>query len=337
MHEPDFFNNTPFAAGVFPLIDKDGYDCRVVVVKATYCLNEREELADEPRLIRFGDEMWGAPEIADVKYPADLCCHKPDTDFLLVGHAEADSLKRQTSLTLEIEVGNRQFALRVHGDRFWDESLTGVTVTPPAPIETVPLSWSRAWGGFDNSDPDRPVEEPRNPVGRGIVSRPDHLIGKPAPQIEKPSSPINKPGIDNVPAGCAPLGRHFEPRRKWAGTCDDAWLQNVYPARPGDYDPRHENCAPRELVFDRQFTDGEAGEIRGLRPTGPIRFRVPAIRVLIEATIDSQQVERRPHIDTVLIDADASVMELVCRTAFRCPPKMRKRFNQIQIHRKQRI
>src|SRR6478752_7606190 len=64
MHEPEFFNNTLFVAAPLPLVDQDRYDCRVVVVKATFCLNEREEQVDEPRPIRFGDEMWKPPEIA---------------------------------------------------------------------------------------------------------------------------------------------------------------------------------------------------------------------------------------------------------------------------------
>jgi len=213
--------------------------------------------------------------------------------------------------------------------------LPGVGITPAAEIETVPLSWSRAWGGFDNSDPERPVEEPRNPVGRGIACRIEDLIGKAAPQIEKLGEPITEPRYANVPAGCAALGRHFEPRRKWAGTCDANWLQNVYPARPTDFDVRHENCAPSELMFAQPLTGSESGAIKGLRPEGPILFRLPAVRVLIEATIDDKRVERRPHLDTILIDGDASVMELVWRAAFLCPPKMRKRFTEIQIHRKQ--
>ena len=34
-------------------------------------------------------------------------------------------------------------------------------------------------------------------------------------------------------------------------------------------------------------------------------------------------IERRPHLDTVVVDSDALVLELVWRALFRCPPKMR--------------
>ena len=43
MHEPEFCNNTLFVAAPLPLVDQDGYNCRVVVVKATFRLNELEE------------------------------------------------------------------------------------------------------------------------------------------------------------------------------------------------------------------------------------------------------------------------------------------------------
>lgn len=334
MHEPEFFNNTSFTAVALPLLDTEGAECRVVVVKATYHLGIGEVPADEPRPLRFGDEMWKSSEVADVKYPSDLCTFKPGTDFLIVGHVVGDELRRPSSVDVQIRVANRIRTLRVHGERFWEYSPDGVEPGAAAPVARVPLAWSQAWGGFDDSDSQRPLEEPRNPVGSGVSLRPKNLVGKRAPQIEDPQYPVAKAGTRGVPAGCAALGRHFEPRRKWAGTFDAAWLESRHPARPADYDPRHENCAPPEFVFQESLAGGTEGHITGIHPDRDFLFTIPGPKVVIEATIDGALLERRPHLDTVLADTDAGLIELVWRTAFRCPPKMRKRFARIEVNRK---
>ncbi len=75
-------------------------------------------------------------------------------------------------------------------------------------------------------------EPPAIRVGSGIARNVARLVGQPAPQIEAPDAPIGAAGERHVPVGCAPLGRHFEPRRRCAGTYDDAWIRSVCPARP---------------------------------------------------------------------------------------------------------
>ena len=337
MYEPEFFNNTLFSAAPFPILNAQGNDCRVVIVKATYKLNENEELTDEPSEIRLGDEMWGAPEIPDIKYPGDLCCYKPGTDVVLVGHACGSASRPASSVVVNISVGNINESLRIYGERYWDTWGLGHAITPAAFVERVPLAWSLAWGGFDNSNPDSPVEDSRNPVGRGVARNPKDLAGTLAPQIESVSAPITGWGKGNVPAGCAPLGRHFEPRRTWAGTYDGNWLQNVYPAKPADYDVRHENCASPSLTLSTPLVSGEVARIVGLQPGREIHFAIPHVRLKIEATIDGQRIEQIPHLDTLLIDADRDVAELVWRAAFECPAKMRNRFTEIQLSSKEVI
>lgn len=329
MNEPDFYNNTPYAAMPVPLIDRHGRECRVVIVKATLTSGPIPRLADEQRPLRPGDEMWGAPEIADIRYSGDFCCEKPGSDVVVAAHVEGD--ERQTFADVEIQIAGRRKALRIHGERVWEESFAGVRVGPPKRLKKTPLAWSLAYGGFDLSDPEHPVEESRNPVGRGVARNRRDLMGKPAPCIEDPRHPINSPGIHNVPAGCAPIGRHYEPRRTRSGTYDSRWLEEQFPARPDDYDERHENSAPPDFVFAEPLRGGEAGFVAGLRPGGRLDFSIPPIRIVISATISGSEEVRRPHLDTVLVDADSGVIECVWRAAFVCPPKMRDHFTKILI------
>src|SRR5262245_66630035 len=101
--------------------------------------------------------MWGAPEIADVKFPSDLCEYRPGTDVIVVGHARAPGESQTRSLQVAIEVANRKLRLQVSGPRSFRRTLFGATPSRPMPFSAVPLAWSHSWGGADFSRK-RPLE-----------------------------------------------------------------------------------------------------------------------------------------------------------------------------------
>jgi hypothetical protein len=337
MDEPALLNQSGFRAVVLPILDRDGAQSRVVIVKATYAIGARGALsvAEEQRDVRLGDEPWGPPELPDIKMPGDFCAAKPGTDFLLSGHAIPQRPGYDTYVDVMIQVADRTKLMRVHGAREWRRSLRGVVPGASAALQPTPLAWSRAYGGLDLSDPQRPLEDARNPVGSGIARDVERLIGTPAPQIEAKAVPIGAAGGAFVPIGCAPLGRNFEPRRSTMGTYDGAWLKAIYPARPADYREEHENCAPSDFVFRQPLTGGETVLVTAVRPEGPLKFVVPRHRIVVDASIDGAVITRRPHLDTVLVDSDSMVLELVWRALYRCPGRMLNRFTVVRVTRKE--
>lgn len=339
MDEPALYNRTGFQASILPILDRDGAQSRVVIVKASYTIGVGGALAasEEPAEIRLGDEPWGPPDIPDLRLPSDFCAAKIGTDFLLCGHAVPQRHQQETYVDVALRVADRTKFMRVHGARDWKSSVFGVVPGPSAPMRPTPLAWARAYGGLDLSDPKRPLEDARNPVGSGIARDVDRLIGRPAPQIEAPAEPIGAANGPFTPVGCAPLGRNFEPRRKMMGTYDAAWLESRYPARPADYREEHENCAPPDFVFRDPLRGGEPVTVVGVRTDGPLAFILPKRRILIEALIDGVVVERRPHLDTVIVDSDAMALELVWRALYRCPAKMRGRFAAVRVQAKEYI
>lgn len=337
MDEPALIKRSGHRASVLPILDRDGAHSRIVIVKACYDIRVGLPLkpADEPRDIRMGDEPWGVPEIPDIRLPGDFCMAKPGTDFVLSGHAVPREGLVAAHMDVGIRVADRVKVMRVHGARLWRRGLTGVVPSGSEPVGRTPLAWSRAYGGLDMSDPSRPLEEPRNPVGSGVSRHVERLVGTPAPQIEAPDAPVTSAGGKHLPVGCAPLGRNFEPRRRHAGTYDAAWIRSGYPARPRDYREEHEQCASPDLVFADPLRGGERVRITGVHAEGPLDFALPKLLLRIDAEIDGKPIERRPHLDTVVIDSDAMVLEMVWRSLFRCPPKMRGRFTAVQVQSKE--
>ena len=338
MDEPDFHNHSDFKAQSLPIVDRSGALARVVIVKATFSLEHPGPIALAPRQrdIRLGNEPWGPLDMsADIRLPTDYGLAKLGTDFALSGCATAPAGESPLFVDIDLRVAGRCKLLRVHGKRQWTRGLTGVSPGPSEPMVKVPLSWTLAWGGVDISNPAKPLEEPRNPIGSGVTRNPAGLVGTPAPQIESPGAAIGNAGGKGVPQGCGPIAPHFAPRRTAAGTHDATWLDQIYPARPADYRPEYENCAAPDLHFADGLRGGEPIYASGVHASRTFDFLLPKWLVRVRALIDGQVQDQHPSLDTVVLDSEALTLELVWRAIFRCPPRMRNRFTSIRVDAKE--
>ncbi|AUX34989.1 MULTISPECIES: DUF2169 domain-containing protein [Sorangium] len=330
MDAPRVDNRTDFAAAPFLLIGKDG-ERLVVVVKATFVLAAGQgelELPDraEQRRIRSADVPWGDPEKSSIKYPADLCIAKPGTDVIVVAAAHAPGRKAVPFFDAGVRLGALERVVRIFGLRVWQAN--GAGLSEPRPTTGIEVRYDYAWGGLDRSDPSRPVEEPRNPVGMGIARDPAALTHKPAPFIEDPADLIASASARPAPAGLGAIGRHWEPRRRHLGTYDAAWRRQRAPLLPLDHDDRANLCASPGLIAAPSLRGGEDVALLNLTPGGgTTRFRLPSIVVEIAMRARGRAPEiLLPEVDTVLIDALAPacvVVELVWRAAFQPPRRMK--------------
>src|SRR5437763_15597642 len=100
----------------------------------------------------------------------------------------------------------------------------------------MPLVYERAFGGADLPHKKQSAWgfEARNPVGRGLVSNPgrEDLAEVPLPNVEDPSALITRYQDRPAPAGFGFIAPGWEPRKKYAGTYDDAWLSGRCPLLP---------------------------------------------------------------------------------------------------------
>ena len=322
-------NRTDFAVHPQLLLDVDG-ERLVAMVKASFELSPGSselEIAPEERNrgIRLADIPWGEPEISSIAYPADVCIRKPGTDVIVVGKAYAPRDVPVATFDARVEVGSLSRSVRISGPRVWTAG--GGGLTKPAPLAELELRYEYAWGGFDDSDPAKIVEEPRNPIGRGKVRDPESLTHEPAPQIEDPATLITSFRTEPAPAGVGAIGRHWEPRRRYAGTYDAVWLETRAPLPPDDLDDRHHLCASPGLTSTPPLEGGELVRLLNLLPGGGARqLALPKIEVQIEFRLpDASPVVLRPYLDTVLIDlletsADKPpAVELVWRASIRAP------------------
>jgi hypothetical protein len=329
MPEPRLDNRTDFAVVSRVLLDSDG-EKLVTMVKATFeCPAQGGTLELAPKSRRRGlrskDFPWGEPEISSIAYPADVCVRKPATDVLVVARAHAPGGKPVPSFDAYVGVGPLRKAIRIHGLRVWE--VNGAGISAPRPVDKIEMRYDYAWGGFDDSDKAKPVEEARNPVGMGCVRDPSALNDKPAPQIDDPAAPLKNWKSHPPPMGIGPIGRHWVPRRGYAGTYDEHWQENRCPLPPTDFDDRFNQCASPGLIASPPLLGGEEVKLLNLIPGGgPTVFSLPRVAIEVEFQAKDREPEAfRPHLDTVLIDLMGFVpdqpvaIELVWRAHVKAP------------------
>ncbi len=332
MDPPSLDNRTGYAVLPQLLMDRDG-EKLAVLVKATYELPPGAaelEVAPSPRRrgIRLADVPWGEIEKSSIRYPADLCLRKPGTDVIVVAKGYAPGGRAVPSFDAGVRVGPVAKTLRLFGLRVWQKAGSGLSAARP--LSELELRYDFAWGGFDDSDPERPVEEPRNPVGLGVTRDPEALTHQPAPSIEDPTALITSHRTRPAPAGLGAIARHWDPRRRHLGTYDAQWLESRAPLLPADADDRANLCATPDLVAQTPLLGVEEVALLNLVPGGgSTRFALPGVGVEIDVRVKGRDPEIvRPFLDTVLVDAlfvprRPVTVELVWRAHFRAPRRMK--------------
>jgi len=315
-------NQTPFAAFMAVLPDRQGVDTLYVVVKATLVLRPKLALATVQVPVTLADEYHADPADSSLKQTSELHIGKPGTDVLLQGSAWAAQGQVVTQSWVRVGVAGREKSIRVSGDRTW-----GVDGTPtaPQPFEAMPLVWERAFGGV-HVLADHMLAEERNPIGVGFAGKrgTDELVGHPVPNLEDPATPLEQLGQICTPACFAPSAPHWLPRRALAGTYDQHWQRTRAPYLPADFDPRFLNCATAELSFDHYLQGNELVEVHGATPDGPISFAVPMAHLDVQVKVDGS-LERPPvNLETVLIEPDENRLCLTWRSALPCDRKVLK-------------
>ncbi|HEV8263939.1 MAG TPA: DUF2169 domain-containing protein [Gemmatimonadales bacterium] len=317
-----FKNETPFQGAISLMPDVEGIDTLFAVVKATLLLGERLSLAEKQLPVTLSDEYHGEPGKSSIKNPSNVSLTKPATDVLLLGTAYPPRGRPVTQMDVSLKAGPLRKTIRVFGDRVWEKRGVVPSMSNPAPFESMPLIWERAYGGLDHKGKELRAEV-RNPVGRGYHSKDGEkdLNGSPLPNLEDPADLLTSWKQSPTPACFAPICGHWEPRLSFAGTYDERWQQERAPYLPTDFDSRFFQLAPPGLITAGYLKPGEWIEAYGVTPSGSLRVQLPPVRIAVTYVVDGAAQLVPADLDTVLIEPDQNRLSLVWRTALRCDKK----------------
>jgi hypothetical protein len=316
MGHPAVENATPFAYEPVFVADEEGRPLLVALVKGTFDVGPAGlAVAATQEPPAFAGVPLGDPESSSWRYEPEGGLLKPATDVVLVGTAVAPA-PGTTEMLVALQVGPLRKGVRIVGDRIFFKSLGSVGMTKPVPLETVPLTWERAFGGWDRSDPDEKKHtcEYRNPVGVGFRARGSRFEeGLRCPNLEDPARPFKGWGDAPPPAGFGFVSASWEPRRSLGGTYDEKWQEERAPLLAKDFTRKFLSAASPGLVAPGYLRGDEQVTVTGVRAEGGVSFRLPggaAPRVkVVRAGQADATVETR--LDTVILDTDAGKVFLL--------------------------
>lgn len=311
-------NHTPFKAGKTWGRDKEGVHQWIVAVKGTYDIlpDGSVKIADEQLDPLLAPEYNGEDGLSSLRYEADLVAPKPTTDVLINGTAYAPKARPSTDFIVGARIGRIKKAIRVRGNRVWYEGLFGPAASSAQPITELPIIYERAYGGYDQTDPDPKKQrmDPRNPVGCGVVARSSHREGQALPNFEYPKGSLEKSG----PAGFGAIDSFWSPRRELSGTYDKAWEQRRRPLLPEDWDPRSLLCSPTDQRPYTYLNGGERVELVNLTPNGVLRFTLPKVRLAFCTHFGKRREEHVGQLATVIIEPDHPRVIMVWLSSLSC-------------------
>ena len=313
MPHPAVQNLTPYAFEALFLADEEGRPLVVPIVKGTFDIKPgRLVPAEQQRPVDPGGVFWGKPDESPYKTEPETAFMKMATDVFLIGTARPPK-PRITEMQAALKVGPVQKVVDIIGDRAWFKSAGAIKMSNPLPIEAVPLSYERAFGGRDKVGPDM---EARNPCGTGFWSGsgafPEDLR---APNLEDPRRRITGIKDRPPPVGFGPVGPGWEPRVKLAGTYDANWKNNRFPLLPQDFDRRFFNAGSADLVVKGFLRGDEPVVVINAAPTPNLPFYLPGVsppRVLLAQVVEEDKT-LETKLDTVIIDTDEMKVCLLWR------------------------
>ncbi|RWB10036.1 MAG: DUF2169 domain-containing protein [Mesorhizobium sp.] len=305
-------NRTPFAAATHVQPNAEGQEVLVAMFSASFEAPQATpdiRPAEEQLPVIFGDVPFGEPGFSSTRYDADIAPIKPATEIIANGTAYAPNGKPTREMQVGLKVGNVRKVLNIAGDRIYDAG----NYSTPHPFSTMPIVYERAYGG---TTPDGRTDQ-RNPVGVGFhhAASADSAVKTQAPNITYPGEPFLSPSDRPTPAGFGAIARGWQPRSRYAGTYDQAWIDTQWPLPPKDFDPRHHLCAPADQQIS-QLTGRDEVTLLGLTPNGRWSFRLPSVVAPIRLIFDDRMEEYAFHPDTIIIEPDLWRVTLKARLSF---------------------
>lgn len=319
-----FTNQSGLAAGWTVGFERDGRERLVVAVKATYRLPaDREEprLHEEPVDLVTADLYSGEPGFSATLHESDYAHAKPGCDVLLLGSAWAPGGRPAPRVGVRLQVGKMDKSFAVTGPRRWRHAWGSVGAGDPKPILSQAIGYDVAFGGT-HEDPRSPGKSRMcdlNPVGRGFTTDPRTLDDTWMPFTEEIDRPITGARHDWRPMAFGPIGRHWMPRRAWAGTYDEAWSRQRAPFWPDDFDERYFQAAPPDQVIAHP-QGGEPVMLQNLTPDGLRRFQLPRRPMpVIFIPYRGRDAARTASLDTIVFEPDAQRFTLTWRATLALP------------------
>lgn len=233
-------------------------------------------------------------------------------DIIVLGQACAPEGKPCASMRVSLHIGNSDYHLMVFGNRRWQKTSRGLTMTEPELFLNMPVNYEHAYGGsveFDHGNGYLTMYYPHNPGGKGYIRDEDKAEGTPLPNIENPKDLINDWKDQPFPACWSAMPLYSFVHGQRGVELKDANVR----IKPQFYARAHP-----ELVLSG-LKPGEKTVLSGMTPDFPFSFRVPGWTVSAFCRVGKQSEEQTARANTLVILPEERRFYMVYRFWFDFP------------------
>ena len=299
-----FVNPTAYPALLFRTVLDADRVLASVVVRVTYTWDARFRVADE-QVWKVSPEPWESPA---GPMEEDGPFLRGGVDLFVFGRLWAAGGATR-SMKVQVKAGGFLREAVATGRRTWvPDAWGGLVASEPEPFSSLPLTLAEAFGGVSTAD-GLPVPFPDNASGKGFHLSAEQALGRELPNLEEPDGRMRY--WNDVPPVC---GFGFCPRvngaRMQNGTVRDA-QHNIL-----DFRPQLFNQAYVPMIAPT-LAPGEAIELIGFSPRGPVGFVLPAPPARVRLGLGERVVERALAVDQVGVECDAARVFITWRFPFR--------------------
>jgi hypothetical protein len=316
------------AADSIVALDVTGREHLVLVAKATWSIpapgGRPHPLPPQP--LEPSDVFIGEPGQSAMLYGSDFARFKPRCDVLFNACAHAPNGQPVREMQVGWQVGPLIKGLNVVGPRVWEKQIVGIKLSKPKRFTRMPLHFGLAFGGTRYYE--RGQGAHKQPFADTLLTNPNgigwfgphtrgEIDGAPVANLEDLKNPIRKPNGNHPPIAFSAIARHWDPRKNYAGTYDEAWLKNVFPFLPEDFDERFHMCAPE----DQQMAYPKGGERVTLRymmaSRDDVRFSLPLLDAVKFRVLRTDYTNEMPTpvVDTLYFEPDEERFSAVWRAS----------------------
>lgn len=319
----ELINSTRMVAGYTMGLEPSGRELLVVVVKGTFRIPQEQgtplRLHEEQLPLVMSDVFFGEPGLSAPKYEVDFAPRKQRCDVLLNASAYAPGGRPTRRVEAGIQIGQWSKGFAVVGDRTWEAGAGGIGVSPVQPFTVMPITYDRAFGGTDNKheDPANHAAFMPNPSGCGFHKqlRAEWVDGSPLPNTEELDNPVKWVEGDYKPMSFGVLGRHWEPRVRYAGTYDQNWLDDEFPFLPTDFDELYYQAAPLDQQLPVPLGEQKV-RLTNLTPGGESIFVLPHFEAPVHVIPKKGETEHlTAFMDTIVMEPDLERVTMTWRVA----------------------
>jgi hypothetical protein len=314
-------------ADVAVAVDVTGREHLVIVAKATWSIPApgQRPRPMTPQPLVMTDEYYGEPGESAMRYGSDMARFKPRCDVLFDALAHSPNEAPVRELIAHAQVGAMKKSVRVLGNRQWSRVMGIRKLSDPQPFTEMPLHHGFAFGGTRWYEKGRGAQAERlceahlaNPAGLGFAGKHtlDQIHGQSAPNLENPLAALGAPDSKQAPSAFSAIGRHWLPRREFAGTYDEAWQRNVFPLLPADFDERFHQCAS----VDQQLTFPTGAEpvrlLNMVKGQPDLKFNLPRLPMQVSVLRkDYSSAAPIAVVDTLFFETEKSRFSAVWRAS----------------------